>query len=257
MKKSTLRDREISLSSKLLIIIFWIIISRIIDNDIILPTITSTVNGLGKIISNPNFFNIIGYSILRSLFGFVISLSIAILMGVLARISKFIYNLMVPFVNFLSSTPTIAIIILALIWLNNEIVPLFVGFIMVFPILYETILKSMLNIDNKVLEMAKVYNVNRMNIIKEIYLPSIFIGLSNILSSAMGINLKMVIAGEVLSQPRYAIGTNLQLQKIYLNTSGVFAWIIIILAIGKLYEYLMKGLVLCIKSKRYLSPMEN
>ena len=132
MKKFILRDRDLSLYSKILIVCLWIALSRIIDNEIILPTVTSTINGLGKIISNPEFLNILGYSILRSLFGFIISLSIAIVMGVLSRFSKFIYNLMVPVVKFLSSTPTIAIIILALIWLSNEIVPLFVGFIMVF-----------------------------------------------------------------------------------------------------------------------------
>ncbi len=257
MKIFTLKDRELSLASKLLIIVLWIVLSRLIDNEIILPTLSSTVNGLGKIISNPEFFNILGFSILRSLLGFIVSLTIAIIMGILARLSKVLYSLMLPIVRFLSSTPTIAIIILALIWLNNEIVPLFVGFIMVFPILYETVLKSILNIDTKILEMARVYRVSKLNIIREIYLPSIFIGLCNILSSAMAINLKMVIAGEVLSQPKYAIGTNLQIQKIYLNTSGVFAWIIIILAIGKLYEYLMKGIVTCIKSRRYLNPMEN
>lgn len=260
MKVFTIKNRGFSLAplaSKLLIIVVWIILSRLIDNEIILPSISSTVKDLVKIVMKPDFFQILGYSIIRSLLGFIISLAIAIIVGVLSRISKFIYNLMIPIVRFLSSTPTIAIIILALIWLNNELVPLFVGFIMVFPILYETVLKSILNIDKKILEMSKVYNVSKFYIIKDIYLPSIFMSLSNILSSAMGINLKMVIAGEVLSQPKYAIGTNLQIQKIYLNTPGVFAWIIIILAIGKMYEYLMKGLVLCIKSKIYLNPMEN
>ena len=48
---------------------------------------------------------------------------------------------MIPILNFLGSVPTMAIIILALIWLNNEIVPMFVGFIMIFPILYETVQK--------------------------------------------------------------------------------------------------------------------
>ncbi|HAE91256.1 MAG TPA: ABC transporter permease, partial [Tissierella sp.] len=64
------------------------------------------------------------------------------------------------------------------------------------------------------------------------------------------INLKMVIAGEVLSQPKYAIGSNLQLQKMYLNTSGIFAWIIIILFIAKLFEYILERVkFLCIKSR--------
>ena len=38
MKIFTLKDRELSLASKLLIIVLWIVLSRLIDNEIILPT---------------------------------------------------------------------------------------------------------------------------------------------------------------------------------------------------------------------------
>ena len=162
-------------------------------------------------------------------------------MGVLSSISKLIYNLMVPILNFLNSVPTMAIIILALIWLNNEFVPMFVGFIMVFPILYETVLNAILNVDKNIMDMAKLYKVGKFTTIKDIYMPCIFSNLGLVLTSALGVNLKMVIAGEALAQPKYAIGSNLQLQKIYLNTSGVFAWIVIILLIGKIFKYGTKG----------------
>lgn len=250
MKEYILKDRKLSIISKILIIGIWILLSRIIDNEVIFPTIKSTFFSLIDIIKNPNFLIIIGYSVLRSLIGFIISLLLAIIIGIFSSISKIIYHLMLPIINFLSSVPTMAIIILALIWLNNEFVPIFVGFIMVFPILYETVLKGILNIDNNIISMAQIYKVDKSTLIKDIYIPSIFISLSNIFSSTLGINLKMVIAGEVLSQPKYAIGSNLQLEKIYLNTSGVFAWIIIILLIAKLFEYILEGIkYLCIKSK--------
>lgn len=250
MKEYILKDRKLSIISKILIIGIWILLSRIIDNEVIFPTIKSTFFSLIDIIKNPNFLIIICYSILRSLIGFIISLLLAVVIGILSSISKTMYHLMLPIINFLSSVPTMAIIILALIWLNNEFVPIFVGFIMVFPILYETVLKGILNIDNNIISMAQIYKVDKITVIKDIYIPSIFISLSNIFSSTLGINLKMVIAGEVLSQPKYAIGSNLQLQKIYLNTSGVFAWIIIILLIAKLFEYILEGIKnLCIKSK--------
>lgn len=250
MKEYILKDRKLSIISKILIIGIWILLSRIIDNEVIFPTIKSTFFSLIDIIKNPNFLIIIGYSILRSLIGFIISLLLAVVIGILSSISKTIYHLMLPIINFLSSVPTMAIIILALIWLNNEFVPIFVGFIMVFPILYETVLKGILNIDNNIISMAQIYKVDKSTLIKDIYIPSIFISLSNVFSSTLGINLKMVIAGEVLSQPKYAIGSNLQLQKMCLNTSGVFAWIIIILLIAKLFEYILEGIkYLCIKSK--------
>lgn len=250
MREYILKDRKPSIISKILIIIIWILLSKFIDNEIIFPTIKSTFVNFIQIIKNPNFITIISYSILRSLIGFIISLFLAIIIGIFSSISKTIYYLMIPIINFLSSVPTMAIIILAIIWLNNDLVPIFVGVIMVFPILYETVLKGILNIDKDIIAMAQIYKVDKLTIIKDIYIPSIFINLSNVSSSTLGINLKMVIAGEVLSQPKYAIGSNLQLQKMYLNTSGIFAWIIIILFIAKLFEYILERVkFLCIKSR--------
>ena len=248
MKSFTLKNRRLSIISKGLIIVIWTLLSKIIDNEAIFPTISSTFHTVMDIISRPNFFLIIGYSIIRTVIGFAISLFLGIIVGILSSLYKIIYHLMTPIIDFLTSVPTMAIIILALIWLNNEFAPMFVGFIMVFPILYETVLKGILNVDNNIIEMAKIYKVDKITIIKDIYIPNIFINLSYIFSSAMGINFKMVIAGEVLSQPKYAIGSNLQLQKMYLNTSGVFAWIIIILLIAKIFEYILEGIkYLCMK----------
>ena len=242
MKTSILGNRRKSIISKILIIIIWILLSYFIDNEIIFPRIGSTLNSLIDIVKSPKFLNIVWYSLLRSIVGFAISLFLAIIMGLISSISKTVYYLMLPIINFLTSVPTMAIIILALIWLNNEIVPIFIGFIMVFPILYETVLKGIQNVDEKIIIMAETYKVDKSTIIKDIYIPSVLLSLNNIISSALGINLKMVIAGEVLSQPKYAIGSNLQLQKMYLNTSGVFAWIIIILVIAKMLEYILEGI---------------
>lgn len=242
MKNYFLKDRRLSIFSRIIILILWLLLSKLIDNEVIFPTIKSTIISLIKIIKGPHFLNIIKYSLLRSLISFVISLILAVFIGVLSSISKVIYNLMVPILNFLRNVPTMAIIILALIWLNNEFAPMFVGFIMVFPILYETVLKSILNIDKNIIDMASLYNVDKATIIKDIYIPNVFLNLSFVFTSTLGINLKMVIAGEALAQPKYAIGSNLQLQKTYLNTSGVFAWIIIILLIANIFEYGMKGI---------------
>lgn len=242
MKRYILKDRRQSIISKVIIIITWILLSRFIDNEVIFPNIKSTITSFIGIVRSPNFLAIIWYSLLRSLIGFIVSLSLAIIIGILSSIFKSIYYVMIPIIDFLTSVPTMAIIILALIWLNNEVVPIFVGFIMVFPILYETVLKGILNVDRKIITMAEIYKVDRFTVIRDIYIPSILLSLNNIISSALGINLKMVIAGEVLSQPKYAIGSNLQLQKMYLNTSGVFAWIIIILFIAKVFEHTLEGI---------------
>ena len=96
------------------------------------------------------------------------------------------------------------------------------------------------NIDPKLLEMAKIYGIKRTRVIKEIYLPSIIPFLTAAISTAFGIGWKVVIAAEVLSQPKYAIGSSLQNSKIYLNINDVFAWTIIAILIGYLFERLIR-----------------
>lgn len=240
MKSCILKNRKLSTISKISFVIIWILLSKIIGNEVIVPSIKSTIVSILKIVKEPNFLNIICYTILRTLLGFLISLFLAITFGILSSFSKVVYNFMEPILKFLNSIPTIAIIVLALIWLDNELVPMFVGFLMVFPVLFETVLNSILNVDKNILQMAYLYRVNKMGIIRNIYIPNILYSLSSILKSALGINLKMVIAGEVLSQPKYAIGSSLQMQRMYLNTSGVFAWIIIILFISLMFDYIGK-----------------
>lgn len=236
------KDRKFSIISKLAIIFIWILLSRIVNSEVLVPSINSTFISIIKITKGTDFINIVKFTLLRTLFGFSISLFLAMLLGIVSTISKIIYNLMIPILKFLNSVPTIAIIVLALIWLNSELVPMFVGFIMIFPILYETVLNSVLSVDQDIIQMANLYRVGKMGIIKNIYIPNILYNLSASFNSVLSINLKMVIAGEVLAQPKYAIGSSLQLQRMYLNTSGVFAWIIIILLISGVFDYVGKGI---------------
>lgn len=242
MRTYILKDRKLSMISKLSIMILWIVLSHIVNNEVIIPSISSTFISMIEIINGPDFLNIIKYTLFRTLTGFLISLLLAILIGVVSSFSKIIYNFMDPISKILNSVPAIALIVLALIWLDNELVPIFIGFIMIFPLLYETVLSSILNVDQEIIQMAQLYKVGTVDVLKSIYIPNILYNLSCIFNSVMGINLKMVVAGEVLSQPEYAIGSSLQLQRMYLNTSGVFAWIIMILLISGAINFFGKSL---------------
>lgn len=218
----------------------WIILSLLVDNEVIVPGVGSTLSGLLVIVSGSDFLNIVGYTFLRCIAGFGVSLFIAVTFGALSRWSAFFRELMEPVLSFLSSVPILAIIILALIWLDNQLVPVFVGFVMVFPILYETVYSSIVNVDENLIEMAHIFGVDRKTMARDIYLPSILSGIGRVSSSTLGTSLKMVVAGEVLAQPKYAIGTRLMLEKTYLNTAGVFAWIIVILLVSWALRFLME-----------------
>ena len=49
---------------------------------------------------------------------------------------------------------------LALIWFNKNNAPYIVGFTVVFPILYDSILGAITGIDKSIIEMANIYKIN-------------------------------------------------------------------------------------------------
>ena len=59
-------------------------------------------------------------------------------------------------------------------------------------------------------------------------------------SSAMGIGWRAIIIGEVLSQPKYGIGTKMQSAQTFLNVDAVIAWTIIAILISYGFEKLIR-----------------
>lgn len=234
--KLFISNNKYKLLSTVFIIITWYFTSNLVSNEVIVPSITSTFLELRNIFISKNFLDIISSTMIRFILASIITIISSILLAVISYYFIIIKHLLNPFVTFMKSVPTMGIVVLALIWFKNSTAPIFIGFIVVFPILYEGILNCFFNIDKNLVSMARLYKVNFIRKIQYIYFPYLINNLLPILPSALGLMLKVIIAGEVLGQPKYAIGSNIQLEKLYLNTSGVFAWIIIVVFINYILE---------------------
>ncbi|WP_242824221.1 hypothetical protein [[Clostridium] dakarense] len=82
---------EIALSC-ILLLFLWQIISKLINNEIYLPTINQTLNSMKEIILSQRFYLDMAYSIGRSLCSFLLALVLAITIGILSYSNKFIRN---------------------------------------------------------------------------------------------------------------------------------------------------------------------
>lgn len=175
----------------------------------------------------------------RVVLSFLLSFIAGLLFGALAGFFEPAYYLMKPLVLIQKSVPTMAVILLALIWLNSELAPMLVGILIIFPMIYSTVAEGILNLNPKLLEMADVYHFNKKKRLRHLYLPAISSSLWAVSSVALGLNIKIIIAAEVLSQPKAAMGTAFQIEKMSLNTAGVFAWAIIAIGIAGLFDWLL------------------
>lgn len=115
-----------------------------------------------------------------------------------------------------------------------------VGVLILFPILYGGILGGIRGVDNSLLKMSKVFKVPTSRVIRDIYIPSVYYSLSANIPSYMGLAFKVIIAGEVLSQESLSIGGEIFINKIYLESSNIFAWIIVVIVLNYLLEQSLK-----------------
>lgn len=226
----------------LVLLISWHILAIYISKTYILPTPIATTSELLKLLISLESYIDIFTSVIRLIIGFTISLIFGLVFGIISGLSKIAQEILTPIVNILRTLPTMVIILVMLIWFGSELTTVFVGVLIVFPIVYSNIMYGIKNIDFKIIEMGKMYQFSVKKMIKYIYLPSLRKPIVSSIVAGVGLNFKVLIASEVLSQPQNGIGSNLLLAKINLQMDKVFAWAILIILLSILLENVFKQL---------------
>lgn len=239
MRRCTLKNRRYVLISTAVVLLLWWITATIVNNPLKLPSPQETVLALLEIITSKTFLLQVFATLKRSIIGFAIAFVAGVVLGIAAGVSTPIFYLLKPIVLTQRSVPTMAVILLALIWLSRELAPILVSVLVIFPIIYSAVVNGIRNIDKQLLEMATVYHLSKRRRLIHLYLPSIRSALFAVAAAAISLNLKITIAAEVLSQPGLGIGTGFMIEKSVLNTAGVIAWAIVAILLGALLEFLV------------------
>lgn len=241
MMDSIIRNKR-----KLFVALFWIlmweILSLIINKEIYLPSPHATFQALLSLLTKNETYITILYSTYRTLSGFLISCAAGILLGYICGINNFFYDLLNPLVGIIRTIPVMSIIIIAIMWFKDTNVPIFVAFLMCFPIIWTNTVAGIQSTDIKLLQMCSVYKIKKTRVIKSVYFYSSFPYIKAGMVSALGIGWKVTSAAEVLSLPKYSIGRFLYDSKVYLEIPDLFAWTIIIVFLSIAFENLLKFL---------------
>jgi NitT/TauT family transport system permease protein len=214
----------------------WKILAMHFDSGFILPPPEKTLITTLNLFGDSHFLAIVGSTILRGMVGFVLSAILGVGLGIIAGINPHFNAFLRPMLVTIRSTPVIALILLALIWLSPSSVPVFIAMLTMFPFICTNVTDGIKSVDPELIEMASFYRINQKRIIREVYIPAIMPFIISGASSAMGIGWRAVITGEVLSQPEYGIGTLMQAAQTFLNVDAVIAWTILAVLISYGFE---------------------
>lgn len=239
MTQYSLKNKRYLIISIFILISVWQIVAVIVDNGLLLPSFFTVLSDIYKIILTDNFIILIISSMFRCIESFIFSLIIAIILAIISYFNKFIYNFLYIIIVFLKAIPTMAFIVLVLIWTSKDFAPIIIGVVISFPIFYEVVLNSLLDIDKSLLQMFRTYRIETMDKISTLIIPVIAIAIRKVISSTLSLIFKVVISGEVYAQPEYGIGSIIQFEKMQLNTSKIIAWMIIITGIVCFFDFII------------------
>ena len=109
-------------------------------------------------------------------------------------------------------------------------VPVVVAFLVAFPVAYSTLVRQFEH-NEQLFDVCKVYNVSAANKIKFYLLPLIRDELLSVAEEELPLCIKVVIAGEVLALPLNAVGREMYVSKIGVETARVVALTLIVFVV--------------------------
>jgi NitT/TauT family transport system permease protein len=243
MKVSILRDSAVIAVSALALVAAWRIAAAAVGAPIILPTPGATAVAVASVLRSRGFLLAVSSTAVRGLLAFGLSFAAGLLAGVAAARSRVVEGALQPFLMVVRSTPIMAVILIAMIWFKTGAVPVFVGFLVGFPIVFSSVVEGIRSVDPDLTEMARAYGVAGLRLVRHVSLPALVPFLLGAASSGLGLTWRVVVGAEILSQPLHAVGTALQTSQARLETASVFAWTIVAIVLGGAAELGLRALL--------------
>ena len=206
------------------VLVFWIAVwsfaSYMIGLELILPSPLKVLTALFEKAATADFLIAAGLSLLRIAVGFLLGTLVGGLLAVLMRVSKVAKALFSPI-----------------------LLPVFISFLMVVPVVCANVSEGIAQTDRKLLEVARIYRFGKKRTFSEVWLPSVKPYAVSACRTALGFAWKSGVAAEVICRPDRSIGDVLYSSKMNLETAEVLAYTAVVIIISVLLERLMLRLL--------------
>ena len=218
------------------VLVFWSVAALIEDNVFILPTLSQTVESLLALFLDKGFYLAVLTTFIRSFLGFLISFIIAFVLAYFSVKKDWIKKLVQPLISIMRALPTIAIVLLLLLWTTSQIAPIVVTALVVLPTSFNNMYSAFSGVDKNVLEASEVDGATKLNVFYKIEFPLIAPDFYRAVGSGISLNFKLMVAAEVIAQTADSLGFLLNTSKAYFETPTMMALVIVSVLVGVLIE---------------------
>ncbi len=218
----------------------WWLCALLVGKDLILPAPASVAVRLWSLLPDPGFWWAVGASIGRVLAGFCLGSLLGVGLGALTAVSPWGDALLSPALRAVRTVPVVSLILLLFFSLPTHQVPTVVSALMVLPVVWRATRQGIAAADPRLLELADHYRLGLWRKLRLVYCPAALSALASGWETALGLCWKSGVAAEVLCQPKWGAGSQLQAAKAYLDAPGLFAWTVVLILLSLGMEWFLR-----------------
>ena len=230
------RNAILSLTALIALWLVWIAAYYAVGNDYLLPSVWDTFGSMGRILADASFWRAFGGTFLRTLWAFLASLGAGVLLALPAHLYGSVRALLAPVVSVVRTVPTMAVILMLLLWTTPSMVPVIVSALVLFPAVYAAALAALDEVGENYGELTRAFRVPLMRRIGKMYLPLAAPVMLKQTGGIFSLGLKVVISGEVLASTYRSLGGMMQDAQMYLNMPRLMALTLLVLFMGFVLE---------------------
>jgi NitT/TauT family transport system permease protein len=230
----------------LLFFVIWQIASMALNSQILLPSVHAVLLRLFTLFGEKNFLYDVLATVYRAWLSFFIIVFFATIFGTLAGRYKALGWFLTPVLTVLKTTPVMSVILLAFIWFKTGTVPVFSSFLMGFPVMFMVMEGAVEHLEKEMDQMCYLYGFTKAQKLRYYIIPTLSKSFSLGAKQTLSMVLKVTVAAEVLTIPKFGVGAKMQFAQIQLETADVLAWTLIAIllsAIGDFIFHLVEDII--------------
>lgn len=241
-KSEKILNRLLPIISILCVFAVWAVAAVIVGKEYLLPTVSDTFSSLINLFGTARFYLALLGTVGRTLIAFVLSFSIAFITAFFSVKNKIFNSIISPIVGITRALPTVAVILLLLVWTNSKIAPVIVTMLVVYPTTYSHLKSAFESVDKSVIEAGRVDGATEKEIFINIEIPLVAPAIYSSMGSGFSLNFKLMVAAEVLSATSRSIGSMLNSANYNSETAEMIALVVVSVIIGLVVESVFNAL---------------
>ncbi len=195
----------------------------------VLPSPLAVVRGFAGILVTGEIWRHTAASLYRIVVGFGGAVTVAVLLGLAAFLSRAARDVVHDTLSVLNSTSVFVWIVISIIWFGlSNWAPIFTTFMITLPVVGSNIVEGVENVDRRLLEMGDVYRLSGTQKFSSIVVPSTLPYLIAGMKVGFGLALKVSVVAEIFGVTS-GIGYIMNYSREILATQMVFVWALVMI----------------------------